>query len=180
MTPDTTRGWSPTSPQLGSSRSTGGWHGWVPVRPPRSSCCVTNPSNVGMIIRSAAGAGLSGVVLPEVGSPDIGPLVVRASAGIALRTTILRCPSAAAGTAALADAGLAVHGLRTAGAEVLFTSELGERAAYVLGNETDGISAPVAALVERWLAIPMARGVESLNVASAAAVLAFEVARRRP
>ncbi len=141
---------------------------------------VTNPSNVGMIIRSAAGAGLSGVVLPEAGSPDIGPLVVRASAGVALRTTILRCPSAVAGTAALVDAGLVVHGMRTDDAEVLFTSELPERAAYVLGNETDGISPGVDALVDRWLAIPMARDVESLNVASAAAVLAFDVARRRP
>ena len=140
---------------------------------------VTNPANVGMIIRSAAGAGLSGVVVPEAGSPDIGPLVVRASAGIALRSTVLRCPTAEAGVGALADAGLVVHGLRTEGADVLFTAELADRAAYVMGNETDGISPAVGALVERWLAIPMAQGVESLNVASAAAVLAFEVARRR-
>jgi 23S rRNA (guanosine2251-2'-O)-methyltransferase len=140
---------------------------------------VTNPANVGMIIRSAAGAGLSGVVLPEAGSPDVGPLVVRASAGIALRAAVLRCPTAAAGVAALAAAGLVVHGLRAGDAEVLFTAELSERAAYVVGNETDGVSPAVAALVDRWLSIPMAPGVESLNVASAAAVVAFEVARRR-
>ena len=140
---------------------------------------VTNPSNVGMIIRSVAGAGLSGVVLPEAGSPDIGPLVVRASAGIALRATVLRCPSAAAGAAALADAGLVVHGLRADDADVLFTAPLPARAVYVLGNESEGVSPAVADLVDRWLAIPMQPGVESLNVASAAAVLAFEVARRR-
>lgn len=140
---------------------------------------VTNPANVGMIIRSAAGAGLSAVVLPEAGSPDIGPLVVRASAGIALRASILRCPTASAGVAALAGAGLVVHGLRADDADVLFTTELADRAAYVVGNETDGVSPAVAALVDRWLAIPMAPGVESLNVASAAAVVAFEVARRR-
>lgn len=140
---------------------------------------VTNPSNVGMIIRSAAGAGLSGVVLPEAGSPDIGPLVVRASAGIALRATVLRCPSAAAGAATLAEAGVVVHGLRSDDAEVLFTAELPERAVYVLGNESEGVSPTVGDLVDRWLTVPMAAGVESLNVASAAAVLAFEVARRR-
>jgi 23S rRNA (guanosine2251-2'-O)-methyltransferase len=140
---------------------------------------VTNPGNVGMIIRSAAGAGLSGVVLPEAGSPDVGPLVVRASAGIALRATVLRCGTAAEGVAALAAAGVVVHGLRAEDAAPLFTAELPERAAFVLGNETEGVSPAVAAQVERWLAIPLAADVESLNVASAGAVVAFEVARRR-
>ena len=140
---------------------------------------VTNPANVGMIIRSAAGAGLSGVVLPEAGSPDVGPLVVRASAGIALRATVLRCPTPVGGVAALAAAGFTVHGLRAVDATDLFVAELAERAAYVLGNETDGVSATVAEQVDRWLSIPLAPGVESLNVASAAAVVAFEVARRR-
>ena len=140
---------------------------------------VTNPANVGMIIRSATGAGLSGVVLPEAGSPDVGPLVVRASAGIALRATVLRCPTAAGGVAALAAAGFAIHGLRATAADVVFTADLPDRAAYVLGNETDGVSPAVSELVDRWLAIPLAAGVESLNVASAAAVVAFEVARRR-
>lgn len=140
---------------------------------------VTNPANVGMIIRSAAGAGLSAVVVPEAGSPEIGPLVVRASAGIALRASVLRCATAASGVAALAEAGVVVHGLRMTDAEVLFTAELPDRAAYVLGNESEGVSPAVAALVDRWLAIPLAPGVESLNVASAAALVAFEVARRR-
>lgn len=140
---------------------------------------VTNPANVGMIIRSAAGAGLSGVVLPEAGSPDIGPLVVRASAGIALRATVLRCPTSAGGVAALAAAGFTVHGLRARDADVLFTAALPERSAYVVGNETDGVSGAVANLVDRWLAIPLAADVESLNVASAAVIVAFEVARRR-
>ena len=140
---------------------------------------VTNPANVGMIIRSVAGAGLSGVVLPEAGSPNIGPLVIRASAGIALHAAVLRCPTAAEGVAALAAAGLVVHGLRAEEADVLFTAELPDRAAYVVGNETDGVSPAVTALVDRWLAIPLADGVESLNVASAATIVAFEVARRR-
>ena len=62
---------------------------------------------------------------------------------------------------------------------MLFTAELPDRAAYVLGNESLGVSSGVVDLVDRWLAIPLADGVESLNVASAAAVVAFEVARRR-
>jgi 23S rRNA (guanosine2251-2'-O)-methyltransferase len=49
----------------------------------------------------------------------------------------------------------------------------------VLGNETSGVSPAVRGLVDRWLSIPMSGGVESLNVASAAAVLSFELVRRR-
>ena len=53
------------------------------------------------------------------------------------------------------------------------------RVAYVLGNETSGISSAVARQLTGWVSIPMASGVESLNVASAAAVVCFEWARRR-
>jgi 23S rRNA (guanosine2251-2'-O)-methyltransferase len=135
---------------------------------------VTNPANVGMVIRTATGAGLDGVVLPRAGSPDIGPLVVKASAGIAFRATVYRSPTAAAAVARLRGAGVEVIGLRADG-EPLFDADLPERAAYVLGNETDGVSVDV----DRWVSIPMANGVESLNVAVAAGVVSFELARRR-
>ena len=49
----------------------------------------------------------------------------------------------------------------------------------MLGNEREGITPPVAEQVERWLRIPLAGGVESLNVSSAATLVAFEVGRRR-
>src|SRR3954454_5351781 len=57
---------------------------------------VSNPSNVGMILRTATAAGLAGVVLPRVGSPGVDPLVVKASAGVAYRAPLLRRPRAAA------------------------------------------------------------------------------------
>jgi len=135
---------------------------------------VTNPANVGMVIRTAVAAGIDGVVLPRAGSPDVGPLVVKASAGVAFRATVLRAPTAGGAVATLRAAGVAVIGLAADG-EPVFSAALPERAAYVLGNETDGVSVDC----DRWLSIPMAGGVESLNVAVAAGVLAFEVARRR-
>ena len=136
---------------------------------------VTNPSNVGMIIRTATGAGLDGVVLPRAGSPDVGPLVVKASAGVAFRARVYRSPTAAAAVDRLRGAGLEIIGLR-AGGESLLDAEIGARVAFVLGNETDGVSVEC----DRWLSIPMSNGVESLNVAVAAGVLAFENGRRRP
>src|SRR3954468_4829343 len=71
---------------------------------------VTNPANVGMVIRTATGAGLDGVVLPRAGSPDLGPLVVKASAGIAFRASVLQTPTARDGVDRLRLAGVEVIG----------------------------------------------------------------------
>jgi 23S rRNA (guanosine2251-2'-O)-methyltransferase len=140
---------------------------------------VTNPANVGMVVRAATAAGLEGVVLPRAGSPDVGPLVVKASAGVAFRAPILQCATAVDGVTWLAGAGFEVVGLRGSAGADLWSAPVPERAAYVLGNETEGVTAAVADLVTAWVSIPLAGGVESLNVATAAAVLAYEVARRR-
>jgi 23S rRNA (guanosine2251-2'-O)-methyltransferase len=140
---------------------------------------VTNPANVGMVVRSAAGAGLDGTVLPRAGSPDVGPLLVRASAGVALRAPLLRCATATAAVEALAAAEVTAVGLRAAEAPSLFEDDLPVRAAFVLGNETEGVSPAVADRLTAWRSIPLADGVESLNVAATAAVVAFEASRRR-
>jgi 23S rRNA (guanosine2251-2'-O)-methyltransferase len=138
---------------------------------------VTNPANVGMILRSATAAGLDGVLLPRRGVPAIDPLVVKASAGVAFRAPVLRASTAEEGCAALRDAGFGVYGLAAGGASLL-DADLPGRVALVLGNETDGLSAAVRDELDGILAIPMLGGVESLNVASAAAVAAFELYRR--
>jgi len=140
---------------------------------------LTNPANVGMIIRTATAAGLDGVVVPRAGSPQPGPLVVKASAGVALWATILGAPDAAVAVRTLAGTGVDVIGLAGGAGEALWDLELPPRAAFVLGNETAGVSPAVAELVGRWCAIPLRGGVESLNVAVAAGVLAFELDRRR-
>ena len=139
---------------------------------------VTNPQNVGMIVRTATAAGIDGVVLPRAGAPDVGPLMVKASAGVAFRATILSCGTAVEGLRALTAAGAEIVGMRT-GADDLFTSTLPDAAAYVLGSEHAGVSPAVAALVTTWRSIPLASGVDSLNVAVAAGILAYELARRR-
>ena len=139
---------------------------------------VTNPANVGMVLRSATAAGLDGVLLPRRGAPAIDPLVVKASAGVAFRAPVLRAATAEEGCAGLRDGGFTVLGLDATGASLL-DADLPRRVALVLGNETDGLSPAVRALCGGLLAIPMEGGVESLNVASAGAVAAFELRRRR-
>jgi len=144
---------------------------------------LTNPANVGMILRSATGAGLEGVLLPRRGVPSIDPLVVKASAGVAFQAPVLRARTAADGLAALAEAGFVLYGLdgpRDDGPPSLFSAELPGRVALVVGGETDGLTDEVRAELHGTLTIPLAAGVESLNAACAATVACFELARRRP
>jgi 23S rRNA (guanosine2251-2'-O)-methyltransferase len=140
---------------------------------------VTNPANVGMILRSATAAGLDGVVLPRRGTAEVGPLVIKASAGVAFRAPILRATTTEHALEALQEAGFALLGLGAERARSLYEWSFEARTAFVLGSETEGVTAQARPWIHDWVAIPMAGGVESLNVASAATVLAFELARRR-
>lgn len=138
---------------------------------------ITNPGNVGMILRSAVAFGVGAVVVPRAGSPGIGPLVVKASAGVALRAPVRACSTAADAVAVLRAGGFRVYGLAAGAgtASSLWSVSVAERSAWVLGSETHGLSVDVDELVS----IPMAGGVESLNVAVAAGVLFADLARRR-
>jgi 23S rRNA (guanosine2251-2'-O)-methyltransferase len=139
---------------------------------------LTTPANVGMILRTATAAGVDGIVVPRRGVASIDPLVVKASAGVAFRAPILKAFTAGEAVAALKAHGFHVVGLDAEGDDDLFTAHLPEPVAFVLGSETAGLSADVAALVDSWVSIPMAAGVESLNVAAAGAVVCFELVRR--
>jgi 23S rRNA (guanosine2251-2'-O)-methyltransferase len=99
---------------------------------------------------------------------------VKASAGVAFRARVYQDSTAAAAVDRLRQAGVEIVGLR-AGGESLFDASLGDRVAFVLGNETEGVSVEC----DRWLSIPMHNGVESLNVAVAAGIVSYEIARRR-
>ena len=139
---------------------------------------LTTPANVGMILRTATAAGLDGIVVPRRGVASIDPLVVKASAGVAFRAPILKAFTAGEAVAALKAHGFHVVGLDADGDDDLFTAHLPEPVAFVLGSETAGLSPDVADLVDSWVSIPMAAGVESLNVAAAGAVVCFELVRR--
>jgi 23S rRNA (guanosine2251-2'-O)-methyltransferase len=136
---------------------------------------VTNPQNVGMILRTATAAGFAGIVLPRAGVPDLSPLVVKASAGVALEAPVLRADDPASAVAILRGAGFTIFGLAAeAGRSLWDARPFPERTAFVLGSETGGLRVEV----DERVAIPMAGGVDSLNVAVAAGILCFEVVRR--
>lgn len=139
---------------------------------------VRTPANVGMILRTATAAGIGGVVVPHRGVASLDSLVVKASAGVAFRAPVLRCSTAAAAIEDLVDAGYRIAGLRADAPSSIFDADVLPYTAFVLGSETSGLGPDVSTYVTDWVSMPMPGPVESLNVASAAAVVCFELVRR--
>jgi 23S rRNA (guanosine2251-2'-O)-methyltransferase len=134
---------------------------------------VSNPQNLGMIIRSACAGNIDGILLPQQGSAQIDPLVIKASAGTVFRAPILRCKNLAEALKAFKTEGAVICSLSSHAKSTLkeFTPE--QSCIYVLGNETEGVSKEVSQLCNESVRIPMNNGVESLNVAVTAALIAF-------
>lgn len=134
---------------------------------------VTNPQNLGMIIRSACAGSIDGILLPKQGSAKIDPLVIKASAGTLFKSRLLRCDNLADALQDFQQRGSQIYGL-SSHAPLSLGQNLPEGPKiFVLGNESEGVSKPVSQLCDQLLAIPMNNGVESLNVAVTASLLAF-------
>lgn len=134
---------------------------------------VTNPQNLGMLIRSACAGGVAAVLIPDRGSAPLSPLVIKASAGSLFKCPIVRCGDLADALTALQRHGLQVGVLSSHASHDLFALPRDAARVYVLGNETEGVARDIMALADLQIAIPMANGVESLNVAVTAALLAY-------
>jgi len=139
---------------------------------------VHNPANVGMILRTAAGAGLDGVIVPRQGTATIGRLTVKAGAGVIWSVPIIDVESVEDAVNLLQEANFSLVGLDSGG-EDLWESTLPDRAVFVLGNETVGLSVATTCALDMTVALPLANGVESLNVAATASILSYEIVRRR-
>lgn len=134
---------------------------------------ITNPQNLGMIIRSVCAGGSRALLLPDQGCARLDALVIKASAGTLFRAPLLRCDHLETALAELRQAGCRIYGLSSHARESLGDLPAGGRNVFVLGNETEGLSDKVAKLCNAQVCIPMNNGVESLNVAVTAALLAF-------
>lgn len=133
---------------------------------------LADPGNVGTIIRSAEAAGADAVVLTPGSVDPYNPKAVRASAG-----SLFRIPVVEAALADVAAARLRLLGTSSHHGTPHTDADLTGPVAVVVGNEAHGL--PDDAPVDDWLTIAHAGEVESLNVAMAATVLAFEVVRQR-
>jgi 23S rRNA (guanosine2251-2'-O)-methyltransferase len=142
---------------------------------------VTDPGNLGAIIRSCDGAGVHGVLVPRHRSVHVTPTVAKASAGAIEHVPIALIPGLPATLARLKDVGIWIVGLDDAAERTIF--DLGDLAAegicLVLGAEGAGLSRLTRERCDLVVGIPMRGRVSSLNVAAAAALATYEVARHR-
>ncbi len=140
---------------------------------------VADPGNAGTLLRCAEAAGAGSVIFAGDGVDPYGPKAVRASAG-----SVFRLPPLLAGDPAATLEDLRGRGLRTLGAAAgrglpYDTADLSPPLALVVGSESHGLPASLEGSIDEWVHVPLGGQAESLNVGAAAAVLCFEVQRRR-
>lgn len=139
---------------------------------------VQHPRNLGMLLRTAACAGVHAVIVPARGGALIDDDVLRASAGAVFHVPVVMCGNVAQTLRELRDAGFWSYGLDAAGDQRVFDVDWADRCALVMGNETKGLRPGVQKACDAAVRIPLAKGMESLNVSVAAGVALFQVAAR--
>ncbi|NOR54638.1 MAG: 23S rRNA (guanosine(2251)-2'-O)-methyltransferase RlmB [Sulfurovum sp.] len=134
---------------------------------------VTNPQNLGMIIRSCAAGNVDAVLLPTKGAAQISPLVIKASVGTLFKMPIIKTSNLKESLASFKKEGAEVFTLSSHAKASYKEQNYTSKTIFVLGNESEGVSKAVESVCNKSIAIPMQRGVESLNVAVTASLLAF-------
>ncbi len=140
---------------------------------------VQHARNLGMLIRSALGAGADGVVVPERSAALLDNAVLGASAGTALRLPICKESNLPNSLRALKDAGFWVYGLDAQAVDSVFDTDWPARVAIVAGNETKGLRPGVRGACDAFVTIPLQNNLDSLNVSVSAAIALFQVAATR-
>lgn len=143
---------------------------------------VSDPGNLGTIVRSAEAAGADAVVLTPGSVDPYNPKVVRSSAGALFHVPVIEAAIEDVAAAGLVMVGTSSHDHPGRAVEPYTDADLTGRLAIVMGNEAAGLPdewTDDAGPVKRWLTIPHHGRSESLNVAMATTVLVFEAARQR-
>lgn len=139
---------------------------------------VTDPYNLGAIIRCAECCGAHGLVIPKRRAAGLTPLVTKASAGAIEHLAIAKVPNIAAAVEELKEAGVWVYAAE-AGGSSLWKTDFSGACAIVMGSEGDGVSQVVRKTCDGIVSIPIYGQVNSFNVSTAAAVILAEVARQQ-
>ena len=140
---------------------------------------ITDPHNLGAILRNADAAGCQGVILTKDRSCGITNVVDKASAGAVEHLAVCQVTNLARCMELLKKNGFWIYGLAAGdSAQPLFTTDLSGNIALVIGSEGDGLRHRTRELCDGLLEIPMIGKVDSLNAASASAVALFEVVRQ--
>ena len=140
---------------------------------------ISDPHNLGAIIRTAECAGAHGVVIPKHRSAGITAVVEKTSAGAVEHMAVARVGNLAAALKELQQAGVWIYGTAADGDKTLWDADLKGPAALVIGSEGSGMSRLTRENCDFLLSIPLRGRVSSLNASNAAAVVLFEAVRQR-
>lgn len=140
---------------------------------------VEDPQNLGAIVRSAEGAGVDGIVLPERRSAGLTDAVATVSAGALEHLKVARVPNLVRAMETLKERGVWLVGAEGSAPGLWYEFDYTLPVAIILGSEGRGLRPLVKRTCDKLLAIPLSGQVNSLNVASAASVFLFEVVRQR-
>jgi 23S rRNA (guanosine2251-2'-O)-methyltransferase len=135
---------------------------------------LTDPHNVGAIIRSAAAFGAAGVLLPVHNQAPITGTVVKTSAGMAFRVPLVSIGNINQAVDALKKEGFRTYGLVMNGAQNITEEKFAAPALFIVGNEGDGIRQKTMERCDVGLRIPMNARTESLNASVSASVVLYQ------
>ena len=138
-----------------------------------------DPGNVGTILRTAEGAGVTGVML-DVECADIyNPKTIRSTMGSIFRMPFCYVEDLEEGIRKLKERGICVYAAHLEGKQSYDEADYRGPCAFLIGNEGNGLRPQIARMADTYIRIPMAGQVEALNAAIAATVLMFETGRQR-
>ena len=140
---------------------------------------ISDPHNLGAIIRSAECAGAHGLIIPKRRSAGLTAIVDKSSAGAAEHALIARVPNIPAVLNELKEKGLWVYGTAADGTNDLWHTDFTGPVALVIGNEGDGMGRLVRESCDFIVSLPMRGKLNSLNASAAAAITMYEVLRQR-
>ena len=149
--------------------------------PPLLVVCdeISDPHNLGAIIRTAECAGAHGVIIPKRRSAGLTSIVGKTSAGAVSWLPVARVANLSAALKDLKKQGLWIFGAAADGATPLYEADLRGPAVLVIGSEGDGMGRLVRENCDFLVSIPMKGRIQSLNASNAAAVLLYEALRQR-
>ena len=149
--------------------------------PPLLVVCdeLSDPHNLGAVIRTAECAGAHGVVIPKRRSAGLTAVVAKTSAGAVSHVPVARVPNLPALLKDLKSRGVWVFGTAATGTVSLYDADLKGPAAIVIGSEGDGMGRLVTENCDFLVCIPMRGKLNSLNASAAAAILLYEAVRQR-
>lgn len=137
-----------------------------------------DPGNLGTIIRTAEGAGVTGIVISGDSVDIYNPKTVRSTMGSVFRMPVYVSEDLISDIKMIKKSGITIYGAHLDGSD-FYNKNLTKACGFLIGNEGNGLSAGVSALSDELIKIPMMGKVESLNAATSAAVISYEVLRQR-